>query len=114
MSNPINGRHIVLGVTGSIAAYKSAEIASSLTKQGAVVDTVLTQSAERFISPLTFQSVTGRKAYTESDLWGGEGHVVHISLARKADLIVQSTRGDSAGRTMPDPDRASHGRGHVR
>jgi phosphopantothenoylcysteine decarboxylase / phosphopantothenate---cysteine ligase len=88
MSNPINGRHIVLGVTGSIAAYKSAEIASSLTKQGAVVDTVLTQSAERFISPLTFQSVTGRKAYTESDLWGGEGHVVHISLARKADLIV--------------------------
>lgn len=88
MNNPIYGKRIVLGVTGSIAAYKSAEIASSLTKQGALVDTVLTQSAERFVSPLTFQSVTGRKAYTESDLWGGDGHVVHINLARKADLIV--------------------------
>jgi len=88
MSNPIIGKHIVLGVTGSIAAYKSAEIASSLTKQDAAIDVVLTQSAERFISPLTFQSVTGRKAYTESDLWGGEGHVVHINLARKADLIL--------------------------
>ena len=88
MANPITGRRIVLGVTGSIAAYKSAEIASSITKQGAIVDTVLTESAEKFIPALTFQSVTGRKANTEQDLWGGEGHVVHISLARKAELIL--------------------------
>jgi phosphopantothenoylcysteine decarboxylase/phosphopantothenate--cysteine ligase len=88
MSNPIIGINIILGVTGSIAAYKSAELASSLTKHGASVEAILTLAATQFVSPLTFQSVTGRKAYTESDLWGGDGHVVHINLARKADLIV--------------------------
>ena len=88
MGNPINGTQIILGVTGSIAAYKGVEIASTLTKQGALVDTVLTESAEEFISPLTFQSVSGRKAYTQKDLWGTQGHVVHISLARKAGLII--------------------------
>ena len=88
MGNPITGKRIVLGVTGSIAAYKAAEIASALTKIGADIDTVLTEAAAKFVSPLTFQSVSGRKAFCEADLWGGEGHVVHINLARKADLIV--------------------------
>jgi len=88
MSNPISGKQIVLGITGSIAAYKCAELASNLSKQGALVETILTESAQEFIKPLTFQSVTSRKAYTESDLWRGEEHVVHINLARKADLIV--------------------------
>ena len=88
MANPITGKQIVLGITGSIAAYKSAQIASALTRQGAAVDIILTPSAEKFISPLTFQSVTARKAYIDADLWGREGHVVHISLARSASLIL--------------------------
>ncbi|HEV8259250.1 MAG TPA: bifunctional phosphopantothenoylcysteine decarboxylase/phosphopantothenate--cysteine ligase CoaBC [Burkholderiales bacterium] len=49
---------------------------------------ILTAAAEKFITPLTFQSVTGRRAYTESDLWGGEAHVLHVGLGRSADLLV--------------------------
>jgi phosphopantothenoylcysteine decarboxylase / phosphopantothenate---cysteine ligase len=88
MANPVQKKHIVLGVTGSIAAYKAADIASKLTQQGALVDVILTESACQFISPLSFQSVTGRKAYVDSDLWGGEGHVTHIGLGHNADLMV--------------------------
>lgn len=81
-------KRVVLGVTGSIACYKSADLASKLTQQGAYVDTVLTEAAENFISPLTFQSVTGRHAYTDEDLWGTEGHIVHIGLANEAELLL--------------------------
>jgi phosphopantothenoylcysteine decarboxylase/phosphopantothenate--cysteine ligase len=88
MSNPLNGKNIVLGITGSIAAYKSVDLASRLTKQGAFVNSILTDAGTKFISPLSIQSVSGRKVYTEQDLWGGEGHVVHINLAHTADLIV--------------------------
>lgn len=88
MANLLAEKRILLGVTGSIAAYKAAEIASRLTQSGALVDVVLTESAEKFISPLTFQSVTGRKAYVDADLWGGEGHVTHVGLGRSADLLV--------------------------
>ena len=78
----------MLGVTGSIAAYKAADLASKLTQAGAKVDVILTDAAEKFITPLTFQSVTGRKAYTDKDLWGDEAHVMHISLGKTADLLV--------------------------
>lgn len=88
MTNPVQQKHIVLGVTGSIAAYKAADIASKLTQQGALVDVILTDSACQFITPLSFQSVTGRKAYVDADLWGGEGHVTHIGLGHGADLMV--------------------------
>lgn len=88
MPNPIKDKTIVLGVTGSIAAYKAAEIASKLHQQGAKVPTILTEGALHFISPLTFQSVSGDKSYTEADLWGGEGHVTHIGLGRAADLML--------------------------
>jgi phosphopantothenoylcysteine decarboxylase/phosphopantothenate--cysteine ligase len=88
MSTPFEGKTILLGVTGSIAAYKAADIASKLTQMGALVDVVLTQSALEFMTPLTFQSVTGRKAYVDADLWGGIGHVTHIGLGRAADLVV--------------------------
>jgi phosphopantothenoylcysteine decarboxylase/phosphopantothenate--cysteine ligase len=81
-------KHIVLGVTGSIAAYKAADIASKLTQQGALVDVVLTSAAEKFVTPLTFQSVTGRRAYTDADLWGGEAHVLHVGMGHSADLLV--------------------------
>ena len=84
----ITGKHILLGVTGSIAVFKAADLASKLTQLGAQVDVILTPAAEKFITPLTMQSVTGRKAYTESDLWGGEAHVLHVGLGRSADLLV--------------------------
>lgn len=77
-----------MGVTGSIAAYKAADLASKLTQAGAEVDAILTSSAEKFITPLTFQSVTGRRAYTDSDLWGNEAHVLHVGLGHSADLLV--------------------------
>jgi len=88
MTNPLTNKRILLGVTGSIAAYKAADLASKLTQSGALVDVVLTESAAKFVSPLTFQSVTGRKAYTDADLWGGEGHVTHIGLGHAADLVL--------------------------
>ena len=88
MANPVENKRVVLGVTGSIAAYKAADIASKLTQQGALVDVILTESACKFISPLSFQSVTGRKAYVDADLWGGEGHVTHIGLGHSADLML--------------------------
>jgi len=84
----VRDKRILLGVTGSIAAFKAAELASQLTQLGAAVDAILTPAAEKFISPLTLQSVTGRRAYTEVDLWGGEAHVLHIGLGRAADLQV--------------------------
>ncbi|MHC1739669.1 MAG: bifunctional phosphopantothenoylcysteine decarboxylase/phosphopantothenate--cysteine ligase CoaBC [Anaerolineaceae bacterium] len=88
MSNPFFEKHIVLGVTGSVAAYKAVELASKMTQAGALVDVILTPGALHFVSALQFQSVTGRKAYTDSDLWGGEAHVVHVNLGHTADLLV--------------------------
>ncbi|HET9907024.1 MAG TPA: flavoprotein, partial [Anaerolineales bacterium] len=84
----LSKKRIILGVTGSIAAYKSADLASKLTQAGAQVDVILTGAAEKFITPLTFQSVTGRRAYTDSDLWGNEAHVLHVGLGHSADLIL--------------------------
>jgi phosphopantothenoylcysteine decarboxylase/phosphopantothenate--cysteine ligase len=84
----LSGKRITLGVTGSIAAYKAADLASKLTQAGAQVDVILTGAAEKFITPLTFQSVTGRRAYTDSDLWGNEAHVLHVGLGYAADLLV--------------------------
>jgi phosphopantothenoylcysteine decarboxylase/phosphopantothenate--cysteine ligase len=81
-------KQILLGVTGSIACYKAADLASRLNQAGARVDVILTQAALQFITPLTFQSVTGRRAYVDADLWGSEGHVQHIGLAHQAHLLV--------------------------
>jgi phosphopantothenoylcysteine decarboxylase / phosphopantothenate---cysteine ligase len=88
MPNPFENKLILLGVTGSIAAYKAADLASKLTQAGAAVDVILTPAALRFVTPLTFQSVTGRKAFTDDDLWGGEGHVRHIGLGTAGDLLL--------------------------
>lgn len=85
---PLKDKQILLGVTGSIAAYKAADLASKLAQAGAAVEVILTPAAQKFVAPLTFQSVTGRRCYTDADLWGAEGHVQHIGLARRADLLV--------------------------
>jgi phosphopantothenoylcysteine decarboxylase/phosphopantothenate--cysteine ligase len=75
----------VLGVTGSIAAYKSVQLARDLTRLGAEVDVVLTDAAQRFVAPLSFEGVTGRKALT--DLFSAEGAALHVSLGREADAV---------------------------
>ncbi|MFN2219420.1 MAG: flavoprotein, partial [Anaerolineae bacterium] len=64
----LNEKRIVLGVSGSIAAYKAVDLASKLAQTGAIVETVLTEDATRFVAPLSFQSVTGHPAYTDADL----------------------------------------------
>lgn len=85
-------KRIVLGVTGSIASYKAVDLASKLTQAGAAVDVILTESAARFVTPLTFQSVTGRPVYT--DMWqpsGGDSlptHIAHVGLGEGADLLA--------------------------
>lgn len=84
----LKDRRLLLGVCGSIAAYKAAELASKLTQAGAQVDVLLTEAATRFVTPLTFQSVTGRRAWTDADLWGPEAHVLHVGLGQAADLLV--------------------------
>jgi phosphopantothenoylcysteine decarboxylase/phosphopantothenate--cysteine ligase len=86
--NPIQGKRILLGVTGSVAAYKAVDLASKLTQAGAEVEVILTDAAARFVSLLSFQSVTGRAAHTDSELWGAEAHVLHVNLGRPADLLL--------------------------
>jgi len=81
-------RRILLGVTGSIAAYKAAELASLLTQSGAVVDVVLSEAAQHFVTPLTFSAVTGRRAYSDADLWGQDSHILHVELGRGAEAVL--------------------------
>jgi phosphopantothenoylcysteine decarboxylase/phosphopantothenate--cysteine ligase len=91
--NILSGKRIVLGITGSIAAYKAVDLASKLTKSGAEVDVVLTGAAEKLVSAISFSSVTGRRAYTDQDLWQVSDHVLHINLAENnhAMLIAPAT-----------------------
>ena len=79
-------KRILLGVTGSIACYKAVELASRLTQVGALVDVILTESAEKFVTPLTFRSVTGRSVYTS--MWDLADHVRHVGLGETADLMI--------------------------
>ena len=82
----LEGKRILLGVTGSIACYKSADLASNLTQAGALVDVVMTESSLRFVTALSFRSVTGRPAYV--DMWAEEDHVRHVRLGESANLLV--------------------------
>ena len=80
--------NVLLGVTGSIAAYKAAEITSRLTKQGHNVDVILTESGSRFITPLTLQTLSKNKVYMDMFEEIVPSEVKHISLAKKADLLL--------------------------
>jgi len=88
----VNGKRLILGVSGSIAAYKAVDLASKLTQAGAQVDVVMTEAAQRFVSPLSFQAVSGRPVY--SDMWRAEergglpSHIAHIGLAEGANLLL--------------------------
>jgi phosphopantothenoylcysteine decarboxylase/phosphopantothenate--cysteine ligase len=84
----LNQKSILLGVTGSIAAYKAADLASKLTQSGVLVDVILTPAATEFITPLSFQSVTGRPVFTDEALWGAQAHVLHVGLGHSADMFI--------------------------
>jgi len=81
-------KNIVLGITGGIAAYKAAEIASQLTQAGAKVNVIMTGEAIQFISPITFRAVTGRPVVTEMFDLASEFSIEHVSLAQAADIVV--------------------------
>ena len=79
---------VILGITGSIAAYKAADIASKLTQAGAEVRVVMTESAARFITPLTLSSITGRPVVTGMWELASEFSIEHVALAEAADVVV--------------------------
>ncbi len=81
-------KNIILGVTGSIAAYKAADIANTLTKEGNSVHVIMTKSGQEFITPLTFQSLTKNKVHTDMFADYIPSEIEHISLAQKADLAL--------------------------
>lgn len=82
------GKHIVLGVTGSIAAYKIASLASMLMKQHADVTVIMTKNATNFINPITFESLTGNKCLVDTFDRNFEFQVEHVSLARQTDVFL--------------------------
>ncbi|MDH4299651.1 MAG: bifunctional phosphopantothenoylcysteine decarboxylase/phosphopantothenate--cysteine ligase CoaBC [Dehalococcoidia bacterium] len=84
----LRNKTIVLGVTGSIAAYKAAEIASQLTQSGAKVNVILTEEAVQFISPVTFRAITGQPVVSEMFDLASEFSIEHVSLAKAADIVV--------------------------
>lgn len=79
---------IVVGVTGSIAAYKAVEIVSSLVKKGNTVLVVMTANAQRFVHPITFSSISHNKVITDLFVENENYNPNHVSLAEKADLII--------------------------
>jgi phosphopantothenoylcysteine decarboxylase/phosphopantothenate--cysteine ligase len=79
---------VVLGVTGSIAAYKAAELASQLTQMGAKVEVIMTEAAIEFIAPLTFRNITGRPVVINMFELASEYSVEHVALAEAADVVV--------------------------
>lgn len=84
----LQGKNVVLGVTGGIAAYKAVEVASRLVKAGAAVDVIMTANAQQFVTPLTFQAITHRPVVTEMFALLAETEIGHVSLARRADVLV--------------------------
>ena len=84
----LEGKCVVLGVTGGIAAYKMANVASALRKAGAEIHVIMTKNATQFITPLTFETLTGNKCMVDTFDRDFKFEVTHVSLAKKADLIL--------------------------
>lgn len=84
----LNGKTVVLGVTGSIAAYKMANVASALVKEGADVRVVMTKNATNFINPITFETLTNNKCLVDTFDRNFQFHVAHVSLSQKADVFM--------------------------
>jgi phosphopantothenoylcysteine decarboxylase/phosphopantothenate--cysteine ligase len=87
-ARPLAGARIVVGVSGGIAAYKAAELVRLLDKAGAHVDVAMTERAQRFIGPMTFQALTRRPVFTDLFSLTQEAEIGHIQLADAADLVV--------------------------
>ena len=87
-SSPFAGRTILVGVCGGIAAYKCAGVVSALRQAGADVHVMMTDAARKFVTPLTFQAVSGNDVHTEMFDAGTAWQVAHISLVRKSDLFL--------------------------
>lgn len=81
-----SGKHILLCVTGGIAAYKAAALTSTLVQRGAIVDVAMTEAAEEFVGPLTFAALTGRQVFTS--LWDAPETIPHIRLVRDAQVAL--------------------------
>ena len=88
MASPLEGRRVVLGVTGSIACFKAVDLASKLTQAGAAVDVVLTRGATNFLTPLTFGSITHGPVVTDVYDPQSELSMDHIAMAERAEVIV--------------------------
>ncbi|NPV52520.1 MAG: bifunctional phosphopantothenoylcysteine decarboxylase/phosphopantothenate--cysteine ligase CoaBC [Firmicutes bacterium] len=88
ITSSISGKVVVLGVTGGIAAYKAAELVRRLVKLEAEVHVIMTEAAQRFVSPLTFRTLSLNPVITDMFSEPGAWNVMHISLARKADIMV--------------------------
>ena len=88
MTRVLQGRCIALGITGSIAAYKAADIASKLTQAGASVDVLMTEAAARFITPLTLRSLTRRPVFLDMFDPNSELAEEHVEIARRADAVL--------------------------
>ncbi|MBR1634539.1 MAG: bifunctional phosphopantothenoylcysteine decarboxylase/phosphopantothenate--cysteine ligase CoaBC [Lachnospiraceae bacterium] len=84
----LTGKHILLGVTGSIAAYKIASLASALKKQGAAVDVIMTKNATNFINPITFETLTGQKCLVDTFDRNFDFSVEHVAVAKQADIAL--------------------------
>ena len=84
----LKGKTILLGVTGGIAAYKAAALASALVKQHANVEVIMTSHATQFIAPLTFEQLTGRRCMVDTFDRNFSHQVEHIALADRADLVI--------------------------
>src|SRR5512135_128554 len=88
MIRVLQNKTIVLGVTGSIAAYKAAALASRLTQAGAAVDVVMTREAEQFVGALTFESLTHRHVVTDVMTLLPDSQIGHVAMAKRADALV--------------------------
>ena len=88
MAGPLADKHVVLGVTGSIACYKALDLASKLVQAGALVDVIMSHGATQFVTPLAFRSITHRAVVTDSFDPDSEYSVEHVALAQRADVIV--------------------------
>ena len=84
----LKDKTVVLGITGGIAAYKAADLASKLTQAGAKVETVMTEAAIEFITPLTLRNITGRPVVTDMFEMASEYSEEHIALAEAADVVI--------------------------
>jgi len=88
MSGPLTDKHILLGVTGSIACYKAIDLASKLVQAGALVDTIMSYGATQFVTPLAFRSITHREVVTDTFDPNSRYTHEHVALARQADIVV--------------------------